>query len=295
VEFWQAISYAPLDQLVGIARCAEECGFAGLAIPDHLVTPLRVESRYPYATDGEIFWDPAAPYPEPWITAAVLARETRRLRFMTYVYVLPLRDPFSAAKSISTAALWSDNRLVVGAGSGWMEEEFRIVGRSFGDRGRRMDEMLAVLRKLLAGGPVEHHSQLFDFAPLQLAPVPAVRVPIWIGGHSDAALRRAAGVEGWVGVNYDEGQIGPILRRLERFRSRIEPAAARFSVTVALNEPVTPQLCGRLAELGVTGIVVPAWLARGEEPSSLGHKQTSLRRFGEEVIARVAPARLSAG
>lgn len=83
MEFWQAISYAPPEQLLGIARAAEQAGFTGLAIPDHVVTPARVESRYPYATDGEIFWDPAAPYPEPWILAGVLAQATSKLRFMT--------------------------------------------------------------------------------------------------------------------------------------------------------------------------------------------------------------------
>jgi probable F420-dependent oxidoreductase len=287
VEFWQAISYAPPDQLVGIARAAEACGFSGLAIPDHVVTPLRVESRYPYATDGEIFWDPAAPYPEPWILASVLAQATRRLRFMTYVYVLPLRDPFSVAKSVSTAAFYSEGRVVLGVGAGWMEDEFRALGRPFRERGRRMDDMLVVIRKLLGGGPVEHHSAFHDFAPLQLAPVPAQRVPIWVGGHSDAALRRAAQAEGWLGVNYDEGDVAPILSRLERFRAELGRSGRAFSVTLAPNAPPSPELCGRLAALGVTGIVIPAWLARGEEPSTLEHKAASLRRVADEVISRV--------
>jgi probable F420-dependent oxidoreductase len=288
MEFWQAVSYAPPDQLIGIARCAEEAGFTGLAIPDHLVTPERVTSRYPYRVDGEIFWDTAAPYPDPWITASILARETRRLRFMTYVYVLPLRDPFTAAKSISTAALFTDGRIAVGAGAGWMEDEFRAVASRFADRGRRMDDMLVVLRKLLGGGLVEHHSEFYDFAPVEMSPAPARPVPIWIGGHSDAALRRAAAQDGWVGVNYDEGEIAPILRKLERQRERIGKRMAGFSVTVALNAQPTVRLCQRLSELGVSGIVVPAWLARGEEPSSLAHKASTLKRLGDAVISRVS-------
>jgi probable F420-dependent oxidoreductase len=287
MEFWQAISYAPPEQLLGIARAAEACGFTGLAIPDHVVTPTRVDSRYPYAADGEISWDPAAPYPEPWILASVLAQATRRLRFMTYVYVLPLREPFSVAKSVSTAAIWSGGRVVLGVGAGWMEDEFRALGRPFRDRGRRMDDMLVVIRKLLGGGVVEHHSAFHDFAPLQLAPVPAKRVPIWVGGHSDAALRRAAQADGWLGVNYDEGEVAPILARLERFRAELGRGRKPFAATLAPNAPPTPALCRRLADLGVTGIVIPAWLARGEEPSTLEHKAATMRRVAEEVIARM--------
>jgi probable F420-dependent oxidoreductase len=285
MEFWQAISYAPPEQLVGIARAAESCGFSGLAIPDHVVTPVRVASRYPYAANGEIFWDPAAPYPEPWTLACTLAQATHRLRFMSYVYVLPLRDPFTVAKSVSTAAIWSHDRIVLGVGAGWMEEEFRALGRPFRDRGRRMDDMLVVIRKLLAGGVVEHHSEFHDFPPLQLAPVPRQRVPIRVGGHSDAALRRAAQADGWLGVNYDEADVAPIVTRLEQLRAELGRSRKSFSITLAPNEPPTPALCRRLAALGVTGIVIPAWLARGEEPSTLEHKAATMRRFAEEVIS----------
>jgi probable F420-dependent oxidoreductase len=285
VQFWQAISYAPPDQLRGIARAAEEAGFTGLAIPDHVVTPARVESRYPYASDGEIFWDPAAPYPEPWILASVLAQATRRLRFLTYVYVLPLRDPFTAAKSIATAAFYSGNRVVLGVGAGWMEDEFRALGRPFRDRGRRMDDMLVVIRKLLGGGLVEHHSGFHDFAPLQLSPVPTQPVPIWVGGHSDAALRRAARADGWVGANLAVKDAAGLLRRLARFRGELEGARRDPAILLAPSERPTPELCRRFADLGVTGIVIPTWLAHGEEPSSLEHKIATLRRVGEELIA----------
>ena len=287
MEFWHAISYAPPEQCVGIARAAEAAGFTGLALPDHLLTPLRVESRYPYRVDGEIFWDPTVPFPDPWVLAGVLAQATTRLRFMTYVYVLPLRDPFTAAKAISTAAVLSGDRIVLGAGVGWMEDEFRAVGQRFEDRGRRSDDILLLLRKLLAGGPVEHRSEFFDLPPVQLSPVPARPVPIWIGGHSDAALRRAARCEGWVGVNYDEGEIGAILRRLARFRADAGASRDGFEVVLAPNATPTPDLCRRLADQGVTGIVVPTWLARGEEPSTLEHKVAGLRRLGDEVIARI--------
>lgn len=286
MQFWQAISYAPPEQLVELARAAETAGFTGVAIPDHIVTPSRIESRYPYTEDGGILWDPTAPYPEPWILAVALAQATSRLRFMTYVYILPLRDPFSAARSMATAAIWSGDRIVVGIGAGWMEDEFRVVGRPFADRGRRMDEMLVVIRKLLAGGPVEHHGEFFDFPPVQLAPVPKAEIPIWIGGDGEAALRRAAGQRGWVGVNYPEARVAGVLERLAGARRAVETAPGDFAITLATNGVPDESLCRRLEALGVTGIIVPSWLALGEEPSSLEHKRAGMMRFGEQVIAR---------
>ena len=287
MEFWHAVSFVPVEQLGKVARAAEAAGFAGLAIPDHLATPLQLQTRYPYAPDADIIWDPAAPFPEPWSIAAVLAAVTKRLRFMSYVYVLPLRDPFNAAKAISTAAVLSGNRIVLGAGIGWMEDEFRAAGFSFKNRGRRMDDMLVVLDKLMSGAPVEHRSEFYDFPLLQMAPAPTQRVPVWIGGHSDVALRRAARHDGWIGVNYEEVELFPILERLARIRREAGAAARPYSITLALNAPPNVDVCRRLEERGVTGIVVPTWLARGEEPSSAAHKVATLRRFGDDVISRI--------
>jgi probable F420-dependent oxidoreductase len=284
MEFWQAVSFVPVDELGAIAREAEAAGFAGLAIPDHLMIPLRVESRYPYAPDAEIVWDPAAPFPEPHALACKLAECTTRLRFMTYVYILPLRDPFTAAKSISTAAVLTGNRTVLGVGAGWMEDEFRAVGASFKDRGRRMDDMLVVLRKLLSGRPVEHHSEHYDFPPVQMAPAPSGDVPVWIGGHSEAALRRAVRHDGWIGVNYDEADMAPILSRLRALRAEAPTSGATFSVTLSTNAPLDVALCRRLAAQGVTGIVIPTWLG-DQAAAPLEQKLATLRRIGADIIA----------
>src|SRR5262245_34386163 len=129
-----------------------------------------------------------------------------------------------------------------------MEDEFRAVGQRFADRGRRCDDLLELLRKLLSGAPVEHHSEFFELPPVQLSPAPARPVPVWIGGHSEAALRRAARADGWVGVNYDEAEIGGILRRLARFRADVGRARDGFQVVLAPNATPTPELCRRLAD-----------------------------------------------
>ena len=105
MQFWQSIARTPPDQLVPVAQLAEELGFSGLTMADHLVRPLSVESAYPYAADGRMATDERTPYPDPWLLSTFLARKTQRLRFMPYVYIPALRDPFNVAKVISTAAL----------------------------------------------------------------------------------------------------------------------------------------------------------------------------------------------
>jgi probable F420-dependent oxidoreductase len=286
MDFWQAVSFVPVDELGAIAREAEAAGFTGLAIPDHLLIPLEVGSRYPYAPDAEIVWDPTSPFPEPLALACMLGACTTRLRFMTYVYILPLRDPFTAAKGISTAAVLTQNRTVLGVGAGWMEDEFRAVGASFHDRGRRFDDMLVVTRKLLSGRPVEHHSEHYDFPPVQMSPAPTAPVPVWVGGHSEAALRRAARHDGWLGVNYDEADIGPILERLHALRADAPRSATPFSVTLSTNAPLDVELCRRLSGQGVTGIVIPTWLG-DEAQAPIAQKLARIRRIGTEVIGPV--------
>jgi probable F420-dependent oxidoreductase len=286
MEFWQAVSFVPVDELDAIARAAEAAGFAGLAIPDHLMIPAKVQSRYPYAPDAEIVWDPAAPFPEPFALACMLGACTTKLRFLTYVYVLPLRDPFTAAKGISTAAVLTRNRAVLGVGAGWMEDEFRAVGASFRDRGRRFDDLLVILRKLLSGRPAEHRSDWYQFPLVQMSPAPTAPVPVWIGGHSEAALRRAARHDGWIGVNYEEADIAPILQRLRALRAEAQRPDSAFSITLSTNAPLDVELCRRLAAQGVTGIVLPTWLGeQGKLP--LEQKLATLRRTGTDIIARV--------
>jgi len=119
VRFWQVASFAEPDQLLGIARAAEEAGFHGLMVSDHLFFPGRLESRYPYSEDGRPGFDGATPFPEPWTTISAMAAVTERLRFGTMVYILPLRHPLEVAKAVGTAAFLSGGRVALGGGAGW--------------------------------------------------------------------------------------------------------------------------------------------------------------------------------
>jgi len=285
VQFWQAIARTSADQIVSVAKLAEELGFAGVTMSDHIVRPRTIASRYPYSATGEMATDETTPYFDPWVLVGALARATSRLRFLSYVYIPTLRDPFSVAKAISTAAIVSHDRVSLGIGVGWMEEEFALVERPFPGRGSRTDELLAVVRKLLSGDMVEHHGEFYDFPPVQMAPAPRHFPPVLVGGHSKIALRRAAASDGWLGVNYDLETVLPILQTLRELRRASQREAQPFDAAIALNAPPEPGDIERLEAAGLTMIVNPPLLRTDGEMSSLAEKQDRLAAYAARHIA----------
>jgi len=285
MKFFQSVSQTPAPQLVEIARAVEAAGFDGLTMSDHLVRPASVDSRYPYAASGQMAAGTATPYPDCWVLAGALAQVTTRLHFMTCVYVLPMRDPFTAAKAISTAAVLSNERVMLGIGVGWMAEEFALTGQAFAGRGRRTDEMLEILRKLCSGQMEEHHGEFYDFGPVQMQPVPSHCPPVLIGGHSPVALRRAARSDGWIGVNYDLPQAFEILGALELARKQAGTLNRPFEAAIALNAEPDRDDCKRLEDAGATILFNPPLGLPQPATASLESKLDEIERFAERLIA----------
>jgi probable F420-dependent oxidoreductase len=284
MKFFQNVAFSETDQLIEVAKIAEELGFFGLATADHLVTPATINSTYPYAPDGKTWWDPNTHFPETWAMFSVLAQHTTNLHFMPTIYIVPMRDPFTLAKSISTAAYFSNNRVILGLGVGWMAEEFDLTGQSWTNRGKRTDEMLEVMAKLMAGGMVEHHGQYYDFPPMQMAPATTKPVPVWVGGHTDAALRRAARNDGWIGVNYDYDDLVPLIAKLTEERKRAGTDHKPFEIFATLNELPDADTVKRLRDVGVTAYNNPPWLFNGIVTSDLATKRATLEEFAEKLI-----------
>jgi alkanesulfonate monooxygenase SsuD/methylene tetrahydromethanopterin reductase-like flavin-dependent oxidoreductase (luciferase family) len=195
-----------------------------------------------------------------------------------------MRDPFTLAKSISTAAYFSDNRVILGLGVGWMAEEFVLTGQSFTNRGKRTDEMLEVMAQLMAGGMVEYHGKYYDFAPIQMAPATSKPVPVWVGGHTEPALQRAARHDGWIGVNYDYDQIVPLIAKLNEERKRAGTDHKPFEIFATLNEVPDADTVKRLRDVGVTAYNNPPWLFNGIATSDLATKRATLEAFAEKLI-----------
>jgi probable F420-dependent oxidoreductase len=237
---------------------------------------------------GENPFTAESSFPDPFITMASMAAVTTTLRFMSYVYILPMRDPFTVAKQVATAAVLSGDRMVLGAGAGWLTEEIALLGHDPRSRGRRMDEMLAIIRDLWDDGWAEHHGEHFDFAPVGMFPTPTRTVPVWIGGKSDAALRRAIRQDGWLGMNYALDEIEQLLARLAGLRSEAGDSRAEFETFVIPNALPSIDLYRGLEELGVTSTMLMPWYPGDPAFASLDAKRAAMERSAEEIVAAFA-------
>jgi probable F420-dependent oxidoreductase len=271
------VGFLETEQLIPVARAAEELGYEGLSLPDHLVHPSRLESAYPYSPDGQVGWSQDAPWPDCWVAIGAMAAVTERIRFTTSVYVAGLRDVFTVAKAVSTAAGFGPGRVTCGLGGGWMEEEFAIVGQDFASRGPRLDEMIGAMRLLWSGDEVELEGTHVAFPHLVMRPAGA-GVPIWIGGNTGPALRRAAANDGWIGAYTDLETTTAMLADLAQRRERAGRSALPFEVLMTAS-PGAAKVAGELEELGVQGICIAA--IRMAASSSTEDVLAGIERFAE--------------
>lgn len=187
------------EHLIRFAQRAEELGFFCVTVADHIVIPRNIASPYPYTLDKQY---PGRGHHLEQVTAlAFLAGATQRIRLVTSVMIAPYRHPVVVAKMLSTLDFLSHGRVIVGLGVGWMKEEFQLVGASrFEDRGRVTDEYIRAFKELWTKENPAFEGSYCNFSELTFLPKPAQKphIPIWIGGHSDRALRRAAELgDGW--------------------------------------------------------------------------------------------------
>jgi alkanesulfonate monooxygenase SsuD/methylene tetrahydromethanopterin reductase-like flavin-dependent oxidoreductase (luciferase family) len=179
----------------------------------------------------------------------------------------------------------SGNRLVLGVGVGWMREEFELTGMPWHTRGRRCDEMLAVIAKLLGGGMVEHHGTFFEFPRCEMVPVPDRPVPILIAGHADASFRRSARWDGWLGSHYDVADLIAWTPRVQAaWRAAGRSGAPR--IVSAVQDLARPDQVRRLEDAGVTAVISLPLTWRGVAASSLDQKRAAMETFAKDVMNR---------
>lgn len=276
------------DWLIRYARLVESLGFESLWGIDHALMCIQYDSTYPYKTTGRTPIPAEANMPDPLILLAFLAAATERIRLGTSMLILPQRHPILLAKEIATLDRYSKGRITLGVGVGWVEEEVLILKQDFGDRGRRANEWIDILRALWADGLSRFDGQYFQFADIASYPKPLQPggVPIMIGGHSEAAARRA-GRQGdefyphWSTRGPDEKALAELMSvvRLEAERAGRSPGAVGLTLTStsdAKTARATAELCARLGAERV--VVLPP---KGELDGALPDE---LARFKETVL-----------
>ncbi|MEY2565511.1 MAG: hypothetical protein QOE35_40 [Actinomycetota bacterium] len=277
--------YAPL------ARAAEDAGFDSMVIPDSLCYPEVSDSTYPYTEDGSREFLEDKPFMDPFALIAALGAVTERLRFTTFVVKLPIRHPVLVAKQVGTVATLTGNRLGLGVGTSPWPEDYDVCDVPWERRGKRMDEMLDILRGLLVGEFFEYHGEIFDLQSIKMTPAPSAPVPILIGGHGEAALRRAArSGDGWMHGGGDPAELPSLLDRLAALRAEHGRSDAPFEVHVISMDAYTVDGVHRLEEMGVTDVIVGfRWpYVVGADIEPLQDKVDSLRRYADDVIAKTA-------
>jgi probable F420-dependent oxidoreductase len=237
----QTASPEALDTLV--AR-AEEWGFSSVMIADHIVFPVTIESKYPYTVSGAFPGQGDAL--EQLSLMAFVAGKSRTLRLISSVMILPYRNPVVTAKMLATIDVLSRGRVTVGVGVGWLREEFEALGApDFDRRGAVSDEYLRIFKALWTQNPASYHGEFYRFDSVRCLPHPVQKPhpPIWVGGHSKAALRRVARLgDGWhpVGANPAVPLRPPELRALLDDLRRLTEAEGRdFStLTISYKAPI---------------------------------------------------------
>jgi probable F420-dependent oxidoreductase len=300
VRFHQALTFLPVDQALALARAADEQGYGGVFLSDHMFFPQERKSRYTYSTteDGAPgygdHWDPDTHWPDPWCFISAAAAVTTQLHFTTSVYIAPARDLMTVAKQVGTAAVLSGGRVNLGVGVGWSKEEFDATGQDFTTRGRRLDDMIPALRALWAGGWVEYHGPHYEVPAMRMEPSPGGPIPIYGGGHSAPALRRAAGLcDGWIAAGaYQLDEARHYLDQLAEARKHAGRVGEPFAIFLSLAVRPDLDLYRRLEEeYGVTdfacGPALTAKVDRSAPPQAqLQARLDASARFAEQVVQK---------
>src|SRR5437588_8141522 len=223
------------------ARRAEALGFSDVWVSEHIIVPRKQFPRSP------LFYDPV-------LTLTWVAAVTERVRLGTSVLVLPMRHPLPLAKELATLQNLSDGRLILGAGVGWMAAEFAALGMPFRERGRRMDEGIAMMRAVWSEDPVSFPARQIAavIEDMRMLPQPVKPIPIWIGGSSEAALTRAVKLaDGWHGSRVSPEEAAPVVRRLREQRPE---AGFAISLRYGWDGKDDGALRARLGAYGAVGV-----------------------------------------
>lgn len=298
MKFWCATAFMDTRELIAVSQMLDACGYHGLMVSDHLVYPKVLESKYPYSPyeDGRPMWQPEAAWPDPWVLIGAMAAVTTQLHFTTNIYVAPMRPLLQVAKEVSTASVISDGRVALGAGIGWMREEFDLQGQTFTNRGKRFTEMIHALRELWKPGWKEFHGTYYDVPELTMEPTPAEMIPVYVGGHSEAALRRAAQVaDGWIGNAYPYEEAAKYVGQLKGYLREYGRENDPFEIICGLYAMPEVDLYKRAEEeLGITGTMCMPWamdqnVSKGNMDGLTRSAEVfrpSIEQFAADIVSR---------
>ncbi|MBP1817594.1 TIGR03619 family F420-dependent LLM class oxidoreductase [Mycobacterium sp. OAE908] len=286
MKYTVSVAMSPIEHLVELAKTAEEVGFDSIALPDSIFYMEKQSTDYPYTADGSRMWNEETPWADPLIVAGAMGAVTSTLRFYTNVMKLGSRNPLLLARQVGSVANLTNNRFGFGVGIGWAPEEFEWCGVPYAKRGKRVDEMIEVIKLVLAGGMVEFHGDFYDFDKLQMSPAPSKPVPFYVGGHTDVALKRAARIgDGWTSAMLTCDQLAEIIGKLKALLAEHDRADVPFEFQAVCIDKFDVDGHRELADAGVTDNIVIPWVLEGHGfDAPLETKKDSLKRYADTFI-----------
>lgn len=278
------IGMQSLEQIVGLARLAESLGFESVWTFEHVMVPLQYESRYPYSQDGKMGGSADAAFLDPLIALTAVAAHTKTLRLGTGVNILSQANPLLLAKQAATLDLLSNGRFMLGAGIGWLKEEFDAMGVPFERRGARFDDYVVAMRKVWSGEVVEHQSDFINWSGFVSYPLPVQKggVPIVIGGAKGKAFERIACYgDGWFAPTNDAASLAPMLAELKAACSEHGRDYSSVEITSMWDGKGGMDAIKAFEDIGVARVVVPLFLL-GRDPVA------GIKTLAADIIAKLA-------
>jgi probable F420-dependent oxidoreductase len=248
--------YVEAKEAVALAQAAEAAGFESLWTVEHTIVPAGYASAYPYDPSGKMAGGRNdIPLPDPLIWMGYIAAATSRIKLATGILILPQHNPVITAKQVATLDHLSGGRILLGVGVGWLEEEFAALGVPFAERGARMDEYIAAMRELWSAEAATFKGRFVAFERAYCRPQPLNKsVPIILGGHSEAAARRAGRLgDGFFPARGAPAELIAVARKAAEVAGR-DPDKLEISASL----PDDLSELEAMRKLGVTRVLVPA-------------------------------------
>ena len=250
------------EKIARVATRAEQLGFDSLWVSDHIVFPSQLTSAYPYSPDGKLPLDPSNPLLEPFTVLSYAAAVTKTVKLGTSVIIVPYRDPLVSAKIIASLDVLSGGRFIFGVGVGWLEEEFRALRLDMRNRAAQTREALLAMQACWTQDDPEFHGEFYNFAGIKFAPKPrqTPHPPIWFGGNSRPALRRAVELgSGWHAVWETPEEVARKATLLHELCDRAGKSFDDFAITINVNHkvPLTVENVRKYEDAGVSMMFMP--------------------------------------
>ncbi|OBG96873.1 LLM class F420-dependent oxidoreductase [Mycobacterium sp. E3251] len=288
MRFTYAEAMTDYRYYIPLAQAAEAAGYHAMTIADSIAYPFESDSKYPYTPDGDREFLDGKEFIETFVLTAALGAVTTKLHFNFFVLKLPIRPPALVAKQIGSLAALTNNRVGFGVGTSPWPEDYELLGVPFARRGKRMDECIEIIQGLTSGDYFEFHGEFYDIPKTKMTPAPTQPIPVLIGGHADAALRRAARLDGWMHGGGDPEELDALIAKLKRYREEAGKTGP-FQIHVISADAYTVDGIKRLEDKGVTDAIVGFRIPyiKGKDTEPLENKIRNLEMFAENVIAKV--------